>query len=137
MKKMLEYLREHRRDGVIVLIDDISRLARDIRAHLKLCDDIARVGARLESPDHAILREPRSRASSLKAELVRVERQVNQFLDCIVEAETPAVRKAYEARIGKLEAEKLELSEKIANCGKPLRSFDESVRTALDGRKPV
>jgi hypothetical protein len=50
MKKMLEYLREHRRDGVIVLIDDISRLARDIRAHLKLRDDIARVGARLESP---------------------------------------------------------------------------------------
>ena len=72
------------------------------------------------------------RASALKAELVRVERQVNQFLDCIVEAETPAVRKAYEVRIGKLEAEKLELSEKIADCGKPLRSFDDSVRTALD-----
>ncbi len=36
MLEMLAFLRKHRRDGVVVIIDDISRLARGIEAHLKL-----------------------------------------------------------------------------------------------------
>ena len=32
----------------------------------------------------------------------------------------------------KLEAQKIEVSEKIANCGRPLGSFDETLRTAFD-----
>jgi site-specific DNA recombinase len=48
---MLAYLREHRGAGnYIVLIDDISRMARDIRAHLDLRDAIKDAGAGLESP---------------------------------------------------------------------------------------
>lgn len=35
-------------------------------------------------------------------------------------------------RIRKFEGQKLATEEKIANCGRPLRSFDETVRTALD-----
>src|SRR5262245_40255138 len=50
MEDMLAYLREHRQEKFVVIIDDISRLARDLRAHLKLRDAIGRYGARLESP---------------------------------------------------------------------------------------
>ncbi len=51
MQAMLSFLRENRKRGTwVVLIDDISRLARDIRAHLDLRSAIANAGARLESP---------------------------------------------------------------------------------------
>ena len=39
MRAMLAYLKKHRRGGeIVVIIDDISRLARDIKAHLDLRD---------------------------------------------------------------------------------------------------
>ena len=51
MQAMLSFLRANRKRGnFVVLIDDISRLARDIRAHLDLRSAISEVGARLESP---------------------------------------------------------------------------------------
>ena len=51
MLAMLAHLRKHRRGGeCVVIIDDISRLARDIKAHLDLRDAIAAAGGRLESP---------------------------------------------------------------------------------------
>ncbi|MEO1243769.1 MAG: recombinase family protein [Pseudomonadota bacterium] len=51
MKEMLSFLRKNRRKAhYVVLIDDISRLARDIRAHLDLKDAIFSAGAELESP---------------------------------------------------------------------------------------
>ena len=50
MQAMLAYIEEHTDDDYIILIDDISRLARDMKAHLDLRDAIASVGARLESP---------------------------------------------------------------------------------------
>jgi site-specific DNA recombinase len=51
MQAMLAYLREHAHaEDFVVVIDDISRLARDIKAHLDLREAIASAGARLESP---------------------------------------------------------------------------------------
>lgn len=51
MLSMLAYLKKHKRAGEhVVLIDDISRLARNIRGHLDLRDAISETGARLESP---------------------------------------------------------------------------------------
>ena len=72
------------------------------------------------------------RARTLKTELQKTDRQIEQLLDRITETESPSVIGAYEKRIRKLESDKLELAEKIAASGKPLRSFDETVRTALD-----
>ncbi len=54
------------------------------------------------------------RARYLKGELVKVEKQVEQFLDRIADATVPSVVAAYEARIQKLEEQKLVLEEKIA-----------------------
>ena len=71
------------------------------------------------------------RIKALKAELVKVERQVNQFLDRIADASVPSVIAAYESRIKVLEDRKIVLVEKIGATGRPARSFDETLRTAL------
>lgn len=51
MHAMLNYLRKRRKNGpIVVIIDDISRLARGVEAHLKLRAAIAGAGGVLESP---------------------------------------------------------------------------------------
>lgn len=50
MEAMLRFLK-NQKCTTVVLIDDISRLARDVRTHWNLRDDIAEVGAVLESPN--------------------------------------------------------------------------------------
>lgn len=50
MKAMLTYLKKHRTINLVVIIDDISRLARDIETHLRLRASIAATGGKLESP---------------------------------------------------------------------------------------
>ncbi len=50
MKDMLAHLRKHRARGTVVIIDDISRLARGLHAHLELRSAIAKAGGFLESP---------------------------------------------------------------------------------------
>ena len=69
---------------------------------------------------------------TLEAELSTIEQQVEQFLDRIAETDTPSIIAAYEKRIRSLEERKLLVSERIANCGRPLPDFDEALRTALD-----
>jgi site-specific DNA recombinase len=50
MRDLLSFLKKHRRDPHIVLIDDISRLARSVRAHMDLRAAITVAGGILESP---------------------------------------------------------------------------------------
>ncbi|WP_343264818.1 recombinase family protein [Kordiimonas laminariae] len=50
MQAMLAFLEDNRTDKCIVIIDDISRLARDIKAHLDLRAAINDAGGKLESP---------------------------------------------------------------------------------------
>ena len=51
MKTMLAYLNRHKsKHPHVVIIDDISRLARDIETHIQLRTAIRRAGGKLESP---------------------------------------------------------------------------------------
>ena len=51
LRAMLYFLRQERKRAQhVVIIDDISRLARGLEAHLKLRSDINAAGGRLESP---------------------------------------------------------------------------------------
>ncbi len=50
IKQMLKWLRKKQSQEPIVLIDDISRIARGVEAHWKLRAAIGSVGAKLESP---------------------------------------------------------------------------------------
>ena len=78
------------------------------------------------------LESAQGRALTLKKELEKIMAQVDQFLDRIAATNVPSVAAAYERRIQELEDRKIELTEKIGRCGTPLRSFDETLRTALD-----
>ncbi len=50
MKAMLTFLRSKRKHSPVVIIDDISRLARGLEAHLQLRAAIGNAGGSLESP---------------------------------------------------------------------------------------
>ncbi|MEO1407250.1 MAG: recombinase family protein, partial [Pseudomonadota bacterium] len=50
MDAMLRFLRRHKRLQHIVIINDISRLARGLKAHMQLRADLAEAGGILESP---------------------------------------------------------------------------------------
>ncbi len=50
MKAMLTFLRSYKQERLVVVIDDISRLARDIGTHISLRSAISNAGGRLESP---------------------------------------------------------------------------------------
>ena len=52
MQDMLKFLKQQNDKTLTVLIDDISRLARGMEAHIQLRYAIASVGAKLESPSH-------------------------------------------------------------------------------------
>ena len=71
-------------------------------------------------------------AGAIERELKKLDRQVGQFLDRIIEADSQSVVSAYEKRIKELEDKKIVLSEKIAGCGRALPDFDETFRTAFE-----
>lgn len=50
MQAMLRFLRKHSREPHVVIIDDISRLARGLEAHIQLRASIGKAGGILESP---------------------------------------------------------------------------------------
>ncbi len=51
MQAMLTYLKQHKKKQEhIVIIDDISRLARDLEAHIQLRTAVGQAGGKLESP---------------------------------------------------------------------------------------
>lgn len=77
MKAMLDWLAEQPEETVVI-IDDISRLARDIEAHLRLRGAIASAGARLESPTTEFGDDADSRlVESLLASVSQHHRQKN------------------------------------------------------------
>ena len=50
MQAMLKFLRANKSKKIIVVIDDISRLARGLEAHIQLRTAIGAAGGKLESP---------------------------------------------------------------------------------------
>ncbi len=83
---MLSFLNKRRRDPHIVIIDDISRLARDVEVHRALRRAISKSGATLESPSNTFADDPDSQFMELVqsgiAELDRLknrERTVNRM----------------------------------------------------------
>ena len=68
---------------------------------------------------------------SIKTEIRSIERKIGQYLDWIVETDHMTVVTTYENQISRLEEQKVLLTEKVQNCGRPLKPFDESFRTAM------
>lgn len=70
-------------------------------------------------------------APHLRAEVVRIERQVEQLIDRIVASDVSSIASAFENRVRSLEVEKAQLAERIAQCGRPIADFDTAARTAI------
>lgn len=77
------------------------------------------------------LEQAQSIAATAKTKIADIEKQIEQLLDRVVEASSPAVIGAFEKRIDDLEREKLVMAEKMATSGKPVRPFDEMFELAL------
>jgi site-specific DNA recombinase len=72
-----------------------------------------------------------ARLDGLRAQLKDTERQIETLLDRVVEAKSQLVAHALEERVEKLTKEKAVLTEKIARGAQPIRSFEQSLRTAI------
>ena len=55
-----------------------------------------------------------------------------QLIDRLVDSDSNALIKAYEARLQDMERQKITLHEKLAQIGKPIASFDKIYRTAFE-----
>ena len=78
IKAMLACVRKYRSHKVVVIIDDISRIARSIEAHLKLKAAILAAGASLESPSVEFGDDPDSQLiENLLASVSQHQRQKN------------------------------------------------------------
>ena len=77
------------------------------------------------------LKQATEAATTMKGKIRQLEKQIDQLLDRIVDANNDSVVSAYEKRIAKLEREKALATEKMANCGKPRHTFEESFEHAM------
>ncbi len=77
------------------------------------------------------LSEAEREKESLAAKIADTEKQIESLLDRIVDASSPSVINAYEARITKLENEKFRLSEKAAAIVPPKDRREEFIEPAL------
>jgi hypothetical protein len=76
--------------------------------------------------------EVEAQRTALKEQLEKVERQAANLLARIVEGNAPAsVIAMYENQIASFEQEKLVITDRLENAGRPRSSFDDTLRTAL------
>ena len=72
-----------------------------------------------------------TQAKALKDRLAKIDSQVSQLLTRILDTSVPSVIGAYEEKVQKLESDKLLIKERLATEGRPVSSFDDTLRTAL------
>ncbi len=71
------------------------------------------------------------RRKTLEQECNDTGRKIEQLLDRIIDTDSPLVAKALEKRIDDLQSKKLVIEEKLGNCGRPIRPYEEMYRTSL------
>ena len=73
-----------------------------------------------------------TRSAKARADLARLERKTDQMMDRLVEADSPTLISAYEAKIRTMEEEKAVLREQARRkSSEPAHSFEDTYRTAL------
>ena len=77
------------------------------------------------------LRQAEAMKTALRRDTAKLDREIGQLLDRVVEATNGTVIATYERRIAKLEKDKLVMAEKLAKSGHPQRPFDEMFELAL------
>ncbi|ODT65405.1 MAG: hypothetical protein ABS75_31955 [Pelagibacterium sp. SCN 63-23] len=67
----------------------------------------------------------------LRDQLGKIEKQVDQLLDRIVDASVPSVIAAYEGKVRRLESEKALITEQLSSGSVPKTTFETALRTAM------
>ena len=70
-------------------------------------------------------------AKTIKTNVAKIDKQIEQLLDRIVDTDNATVVRRYENRISELEREKIVAEEKMVTAGKPLRTLEESFELAF------
>ena len=70
-------------------------------------------------------------AAQAKSDIKKIDTEIDELLDRIVEAGSTTLVKAYERKIAKLEQNKLFMAERSAEKGRPQRTFEEMFELAL------
>lgn len=79
MEELLDYLGSHKKDGLVVVVDDLKRLARDVVTHFQLKKLITSRNATLESPTHSIEDTPEGKfMETIFAATAELERNQNK-----------------------------------------------------------
>ncbi|TKB67964.1 MAG: recombinase [Nitrospira sp.] len=68
---------------------------------------------------------------SLEAQRLKIDQQAQKVVERLIQTENPTAIKHYESELTRLDEQKILLKEKIQSCGRPLKSFDETYRTAM------
>ncbi|MEO1407252.1 MAG: hypothetical protein AAFV54_12300 [Pseudomonadota bacterium] len=68
---------------------------------------------------------------AIKGSIKKIDSQIEQLLDRIVEAANPSVVSAYEKRIAKLERDKALATEKLNSTANPVHTREESFEHAM------
>ena len=71
-----------------------------------------------------------AQTKSFKREVIKLDRQIEQLVDKIVESENSTATSAYERRISKLEKEKLLIAERLLNKPAPKHAFEKMFELA-------
>jgi site-specific DNA recombinase len=69
---------------------------------------------------------------ALKKQIKEIDKKIEQFMDRIVETDSPTLIKAYETKITKMEFEKASISSRLASSVSGPLSFEESFQTVFD-----
>lgn len=81
---------------------------------------------------NGLLADGESQKKALSAQLVKIERDVDKLLERILDVSEPRVLAAFEARVRNLEEEKIVIKERMAKTGRPVSSYEATLRTALE-----
>ncbi len=76
--------------------------------------------------------QSKEQSKTIKQQITMIDRKVNQFLDRVLEADNPILLDTYESKIRDLQEERVILNEKVHMCGRPLASFEDTFRTAIE-----
>ncbi len=73
-----------------------------------------------------------ARQQTLNREGQKIGKKIEQLLDKVVEADSPLVVSACEKKIKELENDKRVIDEKIVQCGRPIKPYEQMYRTSME-----
>lgn len=120
-------------DGKSIRKETLERAFEDLLAQLQPNQDLFLVfGKMLKNAWELRMTNTKQDADTYVIQLRQIEKKSLQIMDRILETDNHMLVKAYENQACLLEKEKILLKERMQNCGRPLASFDETFRTAMD-----